>query len=227
MQIKKELMKLIKNIFSIRSVPILSWSSRNSFNLKPKLKTFIFLTFGLFLFGLGETILIASSQGVSPWTVFAQGISKNTNFSIGLATFLMSVTVLLLWIPLKQRPGIGTVLNAIIISIVLDYSYPYLPQPNQFFFQIIQSFIGVIIVGIGSGFYLISNLGPGPRDGLMTGLQKLTKFPIFFVRGSIEIIVVFIGWKLGGIVGAGTIIFAVFVGPSVSIGFIVVKTFFK
>ena len=219
-------MNLIKKIFFIRSVPTLLWSSHNPFNLRPKLKTFIYLTFGLILFGLGETILIASSQGVSPWTVLAQGISKNTNFSIGLATFLMSSTVLLLWIPLKQRPGIGTILNAIIISVVLDYSYPYLPKPNQFLFQIFQSFIGVLIVGIGSGFYLIANLGPGPRDGLMTGLQKLSNFPIFFVRSSIEITVVFIGWKLGGLVGIGTIIFAIFVGPFVSIGFIFVKKFF-
>ena len=219
-------MNLIKKIFFIRSVPTLLWSSHNPFNLRPKLKTFIYLTFGLILFGLGETILIASSQGVSPWTVLAQGISKNTNFSIGLATFLMSSTVLLLWIPLKQRPGIGTILNAIIISVVLDYSYPYLPKPNQFLFQIFQSFIGVLFVGIGSGFYLIANLGPGPRDGLMTGLQKLSNFPIFFVRSSIEITVVFIGWKLGGLVGIGTIIFAIFVGPFVSIGFIFVKKFF-
>ena len=220
-------MKLIKNIFSIKSVPILLWSSSNPFNLRPKLKTFIYLTLGLILFGLGETILIASSQGVSPWTVFAQGISKNTNFSIGLSTFLMSTTVLFLWIPLKQKPGIGTILNAIIISVVLDYSYPYLPKPDQFFFQIIQSFVGVLIVGVGSGFYLIANLGPGPRDGLMTGLQKLTKFPIYLVRTSIEITVVFIGWKLGGVVGIGTIIFAIFVGPFVSIGFVFVKKFFK
>jgi len=219
-------MNLIKKIFFIRSVPTLLWSSHNPFNLRPKLKTFIYLTFGLILFGLGETILIASSQGVSPWTVLAQGISKNTNFSIGLATFLMSSTVLLLWIPLKQKPGIGTILNAIIISVVLDYSYPYLPKPNHFLFQIFQSFIGVLFVGIGSGFYLIANLGPGPRDGLMTGLQKLSNFPIFFVRSSIEITVVFIGWKLGGLVGIGTIIFAIFVGPFVSIGFIFVKKFF-
>jgi uncharacterized membrane protein YczE len=220
-------MKLIKNIFSIKSVPILLWSSSNPFNLRPKLKTFIYLTLGLILFGLGETILIASSQGVSPWTVFAQGISKNTNFSIGLSTFLMSTTVLFLWIPLKQKPGIGTILNAIIISVVLDYSYPHLPKPDQFFFQIIQSIVGVLIVGVGSGFYLIANLGPGPRDGLMTGLQKLTKFPIYLVRTSIEITVVFIGWKLGGVVGIGTIIFAIFVGPFVSIGFVFVKKFFK
>jgi len=220
-------MEIIKNIFSIKKIPILSWSSSRPLSLKPKINTFIFLTFGLFLFGLGETILIASSQGVSPWTVFAQGISKNTNFSIGLATFIVSVSVLLLWIPLKQKPGIGTILNAIIISIVLDYSYPYLPKPDQFFFQILQSFIGVLIVGLGSGFYLIANLGAGPRDGLMTGIQNITKLPIYFVRASIEITVVLIGWYLGGVVGLGTIIFALFVGPFVSLGLLIVKIFFK
>ena len=174
-------MQIIKNIFSIKKIPVLSWSSSEPLNLKPKINTFIFLTFGLFLFGLGETILIASSQGVSPWTVFAQGISINTNFSIGFATFIVSVGVLLIWIPLKQKPGIGTILNAIIISIVLDYSYPYLPKPDKFFYQILQSFIGVLIVGLGSGFYLIANLGPGPRDGLMTGIQKISKLPIYFI----------------------------------------------
>ena len=134
-------MELIKKIFSIKQIPILSWSSSEPLNLKPKINTFIYLSFGLFLFGLGETILIASSQGVSPWTVFAQGISINTNFSIGFATFIVSISVLLLWIPLKQKPGIGTILNAVIISIVLDYSYPYLPKPDNFFYQILQSFI--------------------------------------------------------------------------------------
>ena len=220
-------MEIIKNIFSIKKIPILSWSSSDPFNLKPKINTFIFLTFGLFLFGLGETILIASSQGVSPWTVFAQGISINTNFSIGFATFIVSISVLLLWIPLKQKPGIGTIFNAIIISIVLDYSYPYLPKPNQFFYQILQSFIGVLIVGLGSGFYLIANLGAGPRDGLMTGIQKISKLPIYSVRALIEITVVLIGWYLGGVVGIGTIIFALFVGPFVSLGLLIVKIFFK
>jgi len=220
-------MKLIKNIFSVNQIPILSWSSNNPLNFKPKQKTFIFLILGLFLFGLGETILIASSQGVSPWTVFAQGISINTNFTIGLSTFIVSVCVLIIWIPLKEKPGIGTILNAIIISIVLDYSYPYLPKPNDFFYQILQSIIGVFIVGLGSGFYLISNLGAGPRDGLMNGLTNLTKLPIYLVRTSIEISVVLIGWYLGGVVGLGTIIFAILVGPFITFSFIILKIFFK
>jgi uncharacterized membrane protein YczE len=220
-------MGVLKNIFIIKKIPFLTWSSSKPSNYKPKIVTFIYLSFGLFLFGLGETILIASSQGVSPWTVFAQGISINTNFSIGLSTFIISIFVLLFWIPLKQKPGIGTIMNAIIISIVLDYSYPYLPKPDHFFIQVLQAFIGVFLVGLGSGFYLISNLGPGPRDGLMIGLQRISSLPIFFIRTSIEISVVLLGWYLGGIVGLGTIIFALFVGPFVSLGLIIVKFFFK
>ena len=220
-------MKLIKSIFIIKKVPVVYWSSYKTLNFKPKILTIFYLIFGLFLFGLGETILIASSIGVSPYTVLAQGISINTNFSIGFSTFVISVTVLLFWIPLKQIPGIGTLLNAIIISIVLDYSLPYLPKPSQFFYQILQAFFGVFVVGLGSGFYLTANLGPGPRDGLMIGLQNITKLPIFSIRTSIEITVVLIGWYLGGLVGLGTIIFALFVGPFVSFGLSIVKLLFR
>ena len=220
-------MQIIKKIFSIREVPILTWSSLKPVDFKPQFLTFIYLILGLFLFGLGETILIASSQGVSPWTVLAQGISFNSNLSIGTTTFFVSIFVLILWIPLKQKPGLGTIMNVIIISIVLDYSYYYLPKPNQFLYQIIQIIIGVLIVGLGSGFYLIANLGAGPRDGLMVGLQKITKFPIFLIRTCLEIFVVIVGLYLGGIAGLGTIIFALFIGPSVSLGLITVKYFFK
>ena len=220
-------MKIFKKIFTLKQVPLLNWSSSSPLNLKPKIITFFFLILGLFLFGLGETILLASSQGMSPWTVFAQGISLNTNFSIGLSTFIISMFALIFWIPLKQKPGIGTILNAIVVSIVLDYSYQFLPKPDQFFYQILQVFIGIFIVGIGSGFYLIANLGSGPRDGLMIGLQKLTKLPIFLIRSSIEISVVSVGWYMGGLVGFGTFMFAVFIGTFVSIGLQIVKFFFK
>jgi len=220
-------MPIFKDIFTIKEIPFLSWSSYKPLNLKPKLSTFLYLTFGLILFGLGETILITSSQGVSPWTILAQGITINSNFSIGFATFIVSICVLVLWFPLKQKPGIGTLMNAIIISIVLDYSYPYLPKPDKFYFQIIQCFVGVFFIGLGSGFYLTANLGPGPRDGLNVGLANITQMPIFFIRTVIEFSVAIVGWYLGGIVGLGTIIFALFVGPSVSFGLVIVKYFFK
>ena len=216
-----KIFKLIKNI------PKNSWSSKKPLNLKPKIKTLLFLIFGLFLFGLGETFLLASGAGVSPWTVLAEGISIYTSWSVGWATFWMSLAVLLLWIPLKQKPGIGTILNVIIIALVLDYTLPYLPNPENYGFKVLQVIIGVLITGLGSGFYLICNLGPGPRDGLMTGVQRVTGKPIALIRSTIEVIVVFFGWILGGTAALGTIIFALGIGPAVAIGIFFVNKNFK
>lgn len=220
-------MKILVLIFSLKKVPTLSWSSFDALNLKPRIITLLYLIIGLILFGLGETMLIAANVGVSPWTVLAQGISIKTGYSIGISTFIVSIGVLILWIPLKQKPGIGTILNTIIISIVLDVSLPYLPTPESFFLQALQVFIGVIIVGLGSGFYLISNLGPGSRDGLMTGLQKKTNLPIALIRATIEISAVICGFYLGGVVGIGTLVFAFGIGPAVSAGLFFVSRFFK
>jgi len=211
----------------IKNIPKTSWSSKKPLNIKPKIKTLLFLIFGLFLFGLGETLLLASGAGVSPWTVLAEGISIYSSYSVGWSTFWMSLAVLLLWIPLKQKPGIGTILNVIIIALVFDYTLPYLPNPENYGFKVLQVIIGVLITGLGSGFYLISNLGPGPRDGLMTGVQRITGKPIALVRSTIEVIVVFFGWKLGGTVGLGTIIFALGIGPTVAAGIYFVSKNFK
>jgi hypothetical protein len=211
-------MKFLVLIFTLRKIPVLSWSSVDTLNLKPKSITLIYLILGLILFGLGETLLITAGVGVSPWTVLAQGISFKTGYSIGLSTFFVSIGVLCLWIPLRQKPGVGTILNTIIVSIVIDVSLPYLPAPELLVFQILQVIIGVVIVGLGSGFYLIANLGPGSRDGLMTGLQKKTNLPIYLIRAILEISAVTVGWYLGGIVGIGTIVFALAIGPFVSAG---------
>ena len=188
------------------------------FNLKPKPLTLIFLVFGLFLFGLGESLLITSGAGVGPYTVLAQGISNHTGWSIGLSTFVISIFVLLLWIPLKQKPGMGTILNAFIIALTIEFSVFYLPYPETYPMQILQVVVGVLIIGIGSGFYLIANLGAGPRDGLMIGLQKKTNLPIYSIRTIIEVSVVIVGWLMGGVVGLGTAIFAFGIGPSVALG---------
>jgi len=214
-------------ILKIKKVPNLSWSSSNPLNFKPNKKTLIYLILGLTLFAIGETLLITANQGVSPWTVLAQGISFQTNLSIGITTFIVSLVVLILWYPLKQKPGLGTILNIVLISIIIDLSTPILPYPKSFFFQIIQSIIAVFIVGLGSGFYLTANLGPGPRDGLMTGLQNLTNQPIALIRTIIEVSAVCLGFYLGGIVGIGTLLFAFGIGPSVSIGIFIVIKFFK
>ena len=123
-------MKLLFLIFTLKKIPKLSWSSFDALNLKPKGNTLIFLILGLILFGLGETLLITANAGVSPWTVLAQGISVKTGYSIGITTFLVSISVLCLWIPLRQKPGIGTILNTIIIPVVIDVSLLYLPTPE-------------------------------------------------------------------------------------------------
>ena len=211
-------MKLFSLAFSIKKIPKVTWSSEDTFNLKPKPVTLIFLVFGLFLFGLGESLLITSSAGVGPYTVLAQGISNLTGWSIGLSTFVISIFVLLLWIPLKQKPGMGTILNAFIIALTIEFSVFYLPYPETYPMQIIQVVVGVLIIGIGSGFYLIANLGAGPRDGLMIGLQKKTNLPIYSIRTIIEVSVVIVGWLMGGVVGLGTAIFAFGIGPSVALG---------
>ena len=205
-------------IFSIRSVPKTNWSSEKPLNFSPKPLTLIILCFGLFLFGLGESLIITASAGMSPWTVLAEGLSVTTGLSIGALTFLISLGVLLLWIPLKQQAGIGTILNVIIIAAVIEWSLPYLPHPESYAIQIIQAIVGTLVVGIASGIYLIANLGPGPRDGLMTGCQKATNLPIAWVRVFLEIAVISIGYALGGTIGLATIIFAVGVGPAVSLG---------
>ena len=220
-------MKLFILIFTLKKIPTLSWSSSHTLNLKPKSITLIYLIFGLILFGLGEALLITANAGVSPWTVLAQGISVKTGYSIGITTFIVSISVLCLWIPLKQKPGIGTILNTIIISVVIEVSLPYLPSPELLVLQILQVIIGVAIVGIGSGFYLIANLGPGPRDGLMTGLQKMTNLSIALIRTIIEISAVIVGWYLGGVVGIGTVVFALGIGPFVSTGLFFVGRYIK
>ena len=202
---------------SIKNIPKVSWSSHKPMNFKPKISTFIFLCFGLVLFGLGEGLLIVSLTGASPWSVLAQGISLNVNLSIGLITFIISITVLIFWIPLKQNPGIGTILNAFIIAIMIDLCIKFIPTPENYYYQIIVGIIAVLTVGLGGGIYLVANLGAGPRDGLMVGLQKKTNLPIAAVRGFLEITVVSIGWYLGGTVGPGTLIFAFGIGPAVAL----------
>jgi len=204
-------------LLSVKGVPSLFWSSHKPLNFRPRLVTMLFLVAGLTVFGLGEAVLIAAHAGVSPWTVLAQGVSNVTGWSLGQSTFWVSIAVLVLWIPLKRIPGIGTILNAVIIALILEYVLPYIPTPGHYALQVLQALAGIMITGIGGGIYLISNLGPGPRDGLMTGLQELTNLPIAWVRSGIEITVVLAGWWLGGIVGPGTLLYAFMIGPAVAI----------
>ena len=203
-------------IFTIKSIPKKSWSSEKPLNFKPKVSTFFLLCVGLAIFGFGEGLLLVSTTGNSPWSVLAEGISKVTGITIGAATFLVSVGVLLLWIPLKQKPGIGTIMNIIIIAGVIDLTLIYIDPPTSLVSKYILAVISVLLVGLGSGIYLITNLSSGPRDGLQLGLMRITNLPIAFIRASIEISVVLIGFFLGGTVGIGTLIFAFGIGPAVA-----------
>ena len=210
----------------IKNIPIVSWSSDKSLNFKPKLSTSFYLIFGLVIFGLGEGLLILSTTGNSPWSVLAEGISNTTSLSIGAATFFISVSVLFLWIFIKQKPGLGTIFNIIIIAGMIDITLSFFDAPSSIWMKYFLAFFSVLLVGLGSGIYLVANLGPGPRDGLMTGLTKLTNLPIALVRALLEISAVLAGWYLGGTVGVGTLIFAFGIGPCVALGlFLVNKTF--
>lgn len=180
--------------------------------------TFVVLIAGLWLFGTGEAMLFDAALGNAPWTVFAQGVSVRSGITIGLATFFTSVVVLLMWIPLRERPGLGTIANAVVIATALQVMIGVLPTPESFGWRLAQVIGGIALVGIGSGLYLTTNLGPGPRDGLMTGIHQRKGVAVTPIRLSIEVVVLVIGWLLGGTVGIGTVLFALLIGPSVGYG---------
>jgi uncharacterized protein len=181
------------------------------------------LVFGLLLFGVGEALVVASELGNSPWTVFAEGLAKHTPMSIGTATIATSAAVLLAWIPLRVRPGLGTVLNATLIGAVIDLTLFALPDIEPLGARWASLLGGIALVGVGSGFYLNAALGPGPRDGLMVGLNRRFGWPVSVVRIGIEVAAVAVGWLLGGTVGAGSVLFAVLVGPAVATAIRVIR----
>ena len=207
----------------IKKIPTLSWSSKSPRNLKPSFKTLFLLCFGLIIFGLGEGLLIISTIGASPWNVLHQGLALNLGLSVGTWAFLISLMVLLLWFFLDEKIGMGTILNVIIIAIMIDLTIFFFEAPEFWINQFLLVIISVLMVGLGSGIYLIARLGPGPRDGLMTGLQKKIGSSIALIRGAIEVIVVLCGWSLGGTVGIGTLMYAVGIGPAVAFGLYIVK----
>ena len=200
-----------------KDVPVTWWSSTDPMEPRPKPSTLLILCVGLWIFGTGDAVIVAAGVGNTPWTVLAEGIALMTDRTIGQATFFVSVAVLLLWIPLREKPGIGTILNAILIAVAIEHMLPILPTPEGGFESLLQVIGGIALVGIGSGIYLTANLGPGPRDGWMTGMRRVSGYPIGNVRAAIEISVVVIGWSLGGTVGIGTVIFAVMIGPTVAV----------
>lgn len=177
----------------------------------------------LFIFGLGDSLLISSSLGNAPWSVLAQGISSQLDISIGLSTLLVSAVVLAMWLPLREKPGFGTVMNILIIAAAIDVGLYLFPEPADFLTQLGFVLSGIAMVGLGSAFYITCGLGPGPRDGWMTALHNRSGVRVGRVRLGIELVVLTLGWALGGTVGLGTALFALLIGHSVAISFGVVS----
>ena len=221
-------MNTISKIFSLTSVPNLFWSAPTPLSFKPPLQSVLFLFLGLMIFGFGHAILFGSNFGVSPWMVLAQGFVVQFGIGIGLSIILVSFAVLLFWIPLKEKPGIGTFINFFVVAAVIEITLPYIPNQTENFLKLVQVFVAILVIGLGGSIYLIANLGPGPRDGLMTGLSKKTRIPMAYVRNFLEISVVIFGWSLGGTAGVGTLIFAILIGPvTVSYMYFIKTTFDK
>jgi uncharacterized membrane protein YczE len=178
---------------------------------------------GLWLFGTGEALLVSAGLGNTPWTVLAQGVSLHTPLSIGAATLVIGLLVLCGWLPLHERPGLGTVSNVVVISLAIDVMLPLLAVPSSVASRAGALLCGVLLIGAGSGLYLSAELGPGPRDGWMTGLHRRFGWPLSAVRLGIEAGVVVVGWALGGTVGVGTGVFALLVGPAVGTGVMLLR----
>lgn len=185
---------------------------------RPDALTLVRLLVGLWIFGTGEAFLVIAALGNSPWTVLAEGASDQTGIGIGEVTIALSFVVLLLWIPLRQRPGLGTVLNAIVVGLALGVTLQIVgEEAGGLAARLALVAAGIALVGAGSGLYLTSRLGPGPRDGLMTGLHARTGRSLRLVRTGIEVGVTVAGAALGGTVGVGTLAFAVLIGPAVQV----------
>ncbi|MFC6356024.1 membrane protein YczE [Luethyella okanaganae] len=179
--------------------------------LLPRRATQLFI--GLVLYGLADALMIRAAVGVDPWTVFAQGVSLRTGIGIGWLTNVIGLLVLLLWIPLRQRPGIGTVLNILLIGPSIELGLWLIHPATEPWQQILVFTAGLLLLAVASGLYIGSHFGPGPRDGLMTGIHRSTGWPIWVGRTIVEVVVLAAGWLLGGNVGLGTLAFALLIGP--------------
>jgi hypothetical protein len=181
------------------------------------LQRFLLLIFGLTVFGIGEAFLVVTSLGNSPWVVLSEGISLNSNLNIGQATFFVSLVVLFFWIPLRQKPGFGTLANIVVIAVAIELGLLIIPEVENISLKLFYVLFGILLVGIGSALYITCGLGTGPRDGLMTGLHYRTGVRVGRVRLGIEVLALTTGALLGGSLGVGTALFALFIGQSVAI----------
>ena len=203
-----------------RTIPITPWRANTTWGLIAApyaIQRMLVLIFGLMIFGVGEAFLVVTSLGNSPWVVLSEGISLNSNLNIGESTFLVSVVVLLLWIPLRQKPGFGTLANIVVIAASIELGLLIIPTVENIYFRYFYVLFGIALVGIGSALYITCGLGTGPRDGLMTGLHYKTGVRVGRVRLGIEVVALSIGAFLGGSLGIGTALFALLIGQSVAI----------
>ena len=209
-----------------RTIPITPWRADSTWSLgtgKHHIQRLAILFFGLTIFGIGEAFLVVSSLGNSPWVVLSEGLSINTFLNIGESTFLVSVLVLLLWIPLKQRPGFGTIANIVVIAAAIEVGLFFIPAVESIFLKYFYVLFGIALVGAGSALYITCGLGTGPRDGLMTGLHYKSGVRVGRVRLGIEVVAASTGALLGGSLGIGTLLFALLIGQSVAISLGVVE----
>ena len=175
------------------------------------------LAVGLYLYGLGIALMVRAGIGVAPWDVLTLGIEKQTGLEFGVITVITSVFVLLLWIPIRQKPGIGTLMNVLFVGPAAQVSLGFIPVIEGLLFQVLVFIAGLLILAVATGLYIGARFGPGPRDGLMTGIHNRWGVKIWIARTSIEVVVLSIGWVLGGNVGIGTLAFALLIGPLVNI----------
>lgn len=218
--------KIVNMLRPSRTIPITPWRADSTWSLgtgKHHIQRLAILFFGLTIFGIGEAFLVISSLGNSPWVVLSEGISINTFLNIGESTFLVSVLVLLLWIPLKQRPGFGTIANIVVIAAAIEVGLFFIPAVESIFLKYFYVLFGIALVGAGSALYITCGLGTGPRDGLMTGLHYKSGVRVGRVRLGIEVVAASTGALLGGSLGIGTLLFALLIGQSVAISLGVVE----
>jgi uncharacterized membrane protein YczE len=175
------------------------------------------LVSGLFAYGIAISLMVQAGIGVAPWDVLTQGLSKQTGVEFGLMTNIIGVGVLLLWIPIRQRPGLGTVANVLLIGPSAQLGLWLFPKQHILGFQLLFFALGLLLLAVATGLYIGARMGPGPRDGLMTGIHARTGWPLWMIRTGIEVTVLLVGWALGGNFGPGTIVFALLIGPLVSI----------
>ena len=209
--------EILSHLKPHRTVPVVPWTAKNRWDLS--FKRVLILFFGLAIFGLGDGLIIQSGLGNAPWSVLAQGISLKSGLSIGTSTLIVGSLVLALWIPLRERPGFGTLSNIIIISLFIEIATNIFPKQENIVPGVIFTLVGIAMVGIGSSLYITCGLGPGPRDGAMTGLHQRTGVRVGRVRLGLEVVVSIAGALLGGTLGLGTLLFALLIGQSVAISF--------